>query len=147
MKKIILCFFVSTICLVSFPATATNDTHIFATCLTDSLNGKERKLLAKWIFAAMAAHPEIIELSSVSADTKNQIDQSVGILITRLLTLDCREELVGALAQDPLAIENAFRVVGEVAMVELYSDKSVTSSLTNYIQYVDMKAVNSIMSN
>ena len=32
-------------------------------------------------------------------------------------------------------------------MVELYSDKSVTSSLTNYIQYVDMKAVNSIMSN
>ncbi len=30
-------------------------------------------------------------------------------------------------------------------MVELYSEKSVTSSLTNYIKYVDMNSINDVM--
>ena len=38
---------------------ANTETAIFANCLVDALNGKERKQLAKWIFFGIAAHPTI----------------------------------------------------------------------------------------
>jgi len=119
----------------SLPAIA--DTQKFASCLVDSLTGKERKELAKWIYFAMAAHPEMSSFSKVSVEDRLNTDQFVGTLVTRLLADNCPSELRAAQRTDPLAINKAFELVGKVAMQELMADKAVTSAISNYAVFAD----------
>lgn len=114
-------------------------------CLVDSLNGKERKELAKWIFFAIAAHPEIKSYSSASDKDIKETDKSVGKLITRLLTENCPRELRKANKADPSALQKAFELVGRVAMQELMTDNNVTKSISNYAHYVNEEKINKVL--
>ena len=58
----------------------------------------------------------------------------------RLLAEDCPEKTKKALKEDgSIAIENAFRLVGEVAMQELMTNQNVSMSIANFEKYVDKK--------
>ncbi len=130
--------------IIAVPAFAASPTNVFATCLVDNLNGKERKSLAKWIYLAMAAHPEIKPLSSASEADIQKSDKYIGKLITKLLTVDCPNELNTASKSNPRALQNGFGLVGKVAMQELMSNKNVTKALTNYIKYADLDKIKKI---
>ncbi len=130
--------------IIAAPAFAASPTNVFATCLVDNLNGKERKSLAKWIYLAMAAHPEIKPLSSASEADIQKSDKYIGKLITKLLTVDCPSELNTASKSNPRALQNGFGLVGKVAMQELMSNKNVTKALTNYIKYADLDKIKKI---
>lgn len=110
-------------------------------CMIDTLNGKERKSLAKWIFFSIASHPEINAYSKASTEDIQNSDQYVGKLITRLLTVDCPAELTLANKEDPLAIQKAFELVGRVAMQELMSNQATMQALTNYAKYADQEKI------
>ncbi len=125
---------------------AATPTEVFGGCLIDNLNGKERKNLAKWIFFAIAAHPEIKSYSKITSNDVTDSDKYVGSLITRLLTENCQNEMKAANKADPQAIEKAFRLVGEVAMQELMTDKDVTATITSYINYTDQEKINKTLS-
>lgn len=114
-------------------------------CLVESLNGKERKELAKWIFFAMAAHPEMKSYSNVSDKDTKETDEFVGKLITRLLAENCPRDLQKAYSADPLAIQKAFELVGKVAMRELMTDQNVTKSISSYARYVDEDKINKVL--
>jgi hypothetical protein len=114
-------------------------------CLVESLNGKERKELAKWIFFAMAAHPEMKSYSSASDKDIQETDEFVGKLITRLLTVNCPRDLQKAYKADPSAIQKAFELVGKVAMRELMTDQNVTKSISNYVRYIDEEKINKVL--
>jgi hypothetical protein len=114
-------------------------------CLVESLNGKERKELAKWIFFAIAAHPEMKSYSSVSDKDIKETDEFVGKLITRLLAENCPGDLQKAYKADPLAIQKALELVGRVAMQELMTDQNVTKSISNYVHYVDEGKINKVL--
>lgn len=126
-------------------ALANSSTDVFSNCLVDALNGKERKNLAKWIFFAIAAHPEINSHSNASSKDIKNSDVYVGKLITRLLTVDCPHELKKANEFNPLAIQQGFELVGKVAMQELMTNQNVTKALTNYIKYADKDKINKIL--
>jgi hypothetical protein len=135
-----------TVALTSgIPAMAQNPTQIFSGCLVDALNGKERKNLAKWIFLAMSSHPEMKIYSSASAKDLKENDEYVGKLITRLLVEDCPDEFKKAYAADVGAIEQAFRLVGEVAMQELMTNQETSQALINYTKYADLERINAII--
>lgn len=111
-------------------------------CLTDSLNGKERKSLAKWIFFGIAAHPEIATYANVTSADQTQSSSDIGVLITRLLTADCPQQTTAAIAeQGSRALEQAFGVVGQVAMQELMADPQVAASLSAFEAYLDKDKV------
>ena len=114
-------------------------------CLVESLNGKERKELAKWVFFAMAAHPEMKSYSNVSDKDTKETDEFVGKLITRLLAENCPRDLQKAYSADPLAIQKAFELVGKVAMRELMTDQNVTKSISSYARYVDEDKINKVL--
>ncbi len=116
------------------------------TCMIDTLNGKERKNLAKWIFLAISAHPEINIYSKATAENIDDSDKFVGKLITRMLTVDCPNELTLANKSDPLAINKAFELVGRVAMQELMSNQDTMQALTNYAKYTDQEKINALLS-
>jgi len=127
------------------PAMAATPTDTLSTCLVDTLNGKERKILAKWIFFAIAAHPEISSFSSATTPDTDATDKFVGALVTRLLTTDCPEEFKAANESDPMALAKAFEMVGRVAMQELMANDAVKKALTNYSKYADMEKINEVL--
>ncbi|WP_162046673.1 hypothetical protein [Vibrio taketomensis] len=120
------------------------DTMALTTCFVDSLNGKERKQLATWIYFAVAAHPEMKPFSNISPQQREAVDKKVGALVTRLLVEDCEQEFIVAQKRDPLAVEAAFEMVGKVAMQELMNSEDVTQSITNYVKYTDQKAISKL---
>ncbi|MCW9024947.1 MAG: hypothetical protein OQK73_09730 [Gammaproteobacteria bacterium] len=127
-------------------ALAQTPTDVFANCLIDTLNGKERKNLAKWIFFAIAAHPEISSYSSAKPKDVKDSDKYVGGLITRLLTVDCPNELKTAYKANPQAVEQGFQLVGKVAMQELMTNQNVMKAITNYGMYADQDKIGKILS-
>jgi len=147
MKNLLFLLLVLPAVAMSNKAVAANETNILANCLIDSLNGKERKQLAKWVFLAIAAHPEIETLSNASSKDRQQSDQTVGQLITRLLTENCPTELVKANNADPMAINHAFELVGKVAMQELMNHQATMEALTNYVNYTDQAKINTLLGN
>ncbi len=128
------------------PAPVLADVQKFGTCLVDSLDGKERKALAKWIFFAMAAHPEIEEYGQISAAARSESDQEVGNLITRMLTEDCAQQLLVAHKADPLAVQKAFELVGQVAMQELMTNQAVMLAITRYTSHTDQAKIGALLS-
>ncbi|MES1196175.1 MAG: hypothetical protein ABUL58_04435 [Steroidobacter sp.] len=127
------------------PAFADSAADEFGRCMSDALNGKERKQLAKWIFFAMAAHPDIKIYSNITEKDIKVTDEYVGKLVTRLLTENCPDELVKANSTDPNALEKAFEMVGAVAMQELMSNKDVMSSITGYARYTDQDKLTALL--
>ena len=125
---------------------ASTPTEQLGTCLIDTLNGKERKNLAKWIYFAIGSHPEIKSFMNATTDDIQKSDEYVGKLITKILTVDCPEELSAANKSDPMAIQKAFELVGQVAMQELMANQDTMKALTNYVTYTDQEKINSILS-
>ena len=131
---------------VGMPVFANSSTDIFSGCLVDTLNGKERKSLAKWVFFSISAHPELKIYVKTSKDDIEKSNKYVGKLITRMLTVDCPSELKAAIKSDPQAIRKAFELVGKVAMQELMTNKDVMQTISNYNQYIDRAKVNTVLS-
>lgn len=142
MKKGLIALMATMGALMVMPVKA--DTMALTTCFVDSLNGKERKQLATWIYFAVAAHPEMKPFSNISPQQREAIDKKVGALVTRLLVEDCEHEFIVAQKRDPLAVEAAFEMVGKVAMQELMNSEDVTQSITNYVKYTDQKAISKL---
>ncbi len=133
-------------CTVTFSLSVRADSQKLASCFTDSLNGKERKQLVKWIFLSMAAHPDLKPYSNISEEEVSNSDSVTGTLITRLFVEDCQSEAKEAQASDPLAIRQAFEYVGQVAMQELITNPNVMTAISNYINYTDQGKINAIFS-
>lgn len=146
MKNFLKVLVLATMLVIGSPVTADSPTNELANCLVDHLNGKERRNLAIWIFLSMATHPEIKSYSNASTKDVKESDEFVGKLITRLLTVDCSNNLKKAHSSDPLAMQKAFELVGKVAMQELMANEDVMKSLINYAQYADLEKINKILS-
>lgn len=69
-------------------AHATPASDAAGTCLADSTTGKDRKQLARWIFLAMAQHPEIGDLAKVTPAALEEANKQTGALFTRLIADD-----------------------------------------------------------
>jgi len=127
------------------PAFAQSPTDALATCLVDNLTGKERKSLAKWIFFAIGAHPEIKAYSNVSPKDVRASDEYVGALVTRLMTVDCATRLKTAYAADPGSLQKAFEMVGRVAIQELTTSEEVQKAISSHAQYADKDKINKLL--
>ncbi len=109
-----------------------------AACLGDNTTGKDRKDLARWIFIAMAAHPEIKDLSRLTPEMRTEADQGMAHIVTTLLAERCPTQAREAVQQEGSAgMMSAFKVLGELAMKELMTNAEVMQSLGAYERYLD----------
>lgn len=123
--------------LPATPALSGPASQAFGQCMVDSMTGKERKELAKWIFFGMSVHPEIEQYAQVQESTRNASNQVVGELYTRLIAEDCPQQAGAALQENRLAFQQSFEVVGRVAMQELMNDRKVAGALAGFEQHID----------
>lgn len=138
MKKILLTASIFVTSLLPSYVSASHEAQQLAVCLTNSLNGKERKNLAKWIYLGMSTHSIIKPFSNVTEQDIDETNRYVGALVTRLLTEDCPKQAKVAIeVGGQEAMENAFGIVGEVAMQELMTEPSVGNALGAFDKYLN----------
>lgn len=132
--------------LVAFPAAAGPYADSLSSCLSDNTTGKERKELARWVFLAMAAHPEIRDLSAATATARDQAYQSVGVLVTRLLSDNCANQTRSAVQKEgSSSLQVAFSHLGKLAMQELMTNDEVKASISGFERYVDRRKLDAAL--
>src|SRR5262245_1226409 len=128
-----------TVLMLSVPGIAQAQSDAVATCLLDNTSGRDRKDLMKWMFFAIAAHPEIKQYTNaIPPDTVEASSRTVAAIFTRLMTESCVKEVKAVLqggTSEPVTI--AFRKLGELAMQELSADQSVKASIGNFERYLE----------
>lgn len=111
-------------------------------CLVKETGAAERATIMKWLFAAMALHPDVAAMSTVDAAARETINRDVGSLFQRLLVESCRTESSLAIKYEgALAMQSAFGVLGQVAMTELMANPQVNAGLGELEKYVDQKRI------
>lgn len=120
------------------PAMASPAAEAVSLCLTDSTTGKDRKDLARWVFLAMAEHPEIRELAKAPTAASDESARTVASLFTRLIVDNCPKQIEQLIrAEGPDSFSAAFGFLGKVAFQELVTNELVSKSLQQYQRYID----------
>lgn len=111
-------------------------------CLVKQTGAADRAAIMKWLFAAMALHPDVAAMSVIDAAARESINRDVGTLFQRLLVESCRAESSLAIKYEgALAMQSAFGVLGQVAMQELMSNPQVNAGLGELEKFVDQKRI------
>jgi hypothetical protein len=120
---------------LAFAAAATES---MGNCMSDAMSGKERKQMVQWVFMTIAAHPDMKRFSNMTEQDQIDTDKTMAALFTRLVTVDCVEQVKQATKQDgPQAFRGAFEIIGRLAMQDLMANKDVTASMTSFQKYLD----------
>lgn len=120
------------------PAAASPNTEATKACFSDNTSGKDRKVLGKWIFLAMAAHPEIASMSAATAAEVEQSERDLAALFMRLVTEDCAAQMKKMMTEDgATSISVPFEYLGQIAMQELTTHESVNTRITGFHRFLD----------
>ena len=90
------------------------------------------------IFSIAALHPQLSKTSNVSNDQRVELNKKLARLFETLLTEKCRAQTQQAVRYEgPKTIEASFGVLGEAAMMELFSDQGVAQGLGEFTKYLN----------
>ncbi len=127
------------LCAGSVSAQSTTDS--LSKCLAETTSGKDRKDLARWVFFAMASHPEIKQFTSpAAAAAQTDTHKVMADLFTRLLADSCLRQTQAAFKEGGAkAIEIAFQTLGQLAMQELMANPDVNASMSQFEKQLDQR--------
>jgi hypothetical protein len=57
-----------------------------AKCLVKSAGPEDQTVFIKWLFSAIALHPDVASLATISAQQRDEFNKHAGALFQRLLT-------------------------------------------------------------
>jgi len=128
--------------LGSVPASAGPYSDDLSKCLVRSTGDAEKRTLVKWIFAAVALHPEVADISSVTPAQRTEMTRNTAKIFEKLLADSCRTEVQQAVQYEgPQTIGSSFQVLGQVAARELFSNPSVAANMADLGKYIDQKRI------
>lgn len=143
MKQLIV--LLAALIAMSTGAAANPQVDALGKCVAENSSGKDRKDLARWLFVAMSAHPEMKAISSVSANVTDDVSRTAGTLFTRLLADACATQARAAIqVAGSTAIQSAFSVLGQLAMQELMTDKDVAATMGVLERYLDRQKLEAL---
>ncbi|HOL65756.1 MAG TPA: hypothetical protein PLB97_10560 [Accumulibacter sp.] len=121
---------------------ASPSTDALARCLSDSTSGKDRKDMARWIYLAMSAHPEIGVFGKAGPKEVEDVQRNMGVLFTRLVAEQCAPQMNAVSQSEGMeGFKIAFENLGRLAMQELMSNQDVNVSLGGFTRYIDKEKV------
>ena len=147
MLKTRLVLIAASLAISAAQAVAQPQVQTLSKCLADNTSGKDRKELARWIFLAMATHPDIKEHAASSVGSASEANaRAMGTMFTRLLAESCAKETQALVsAAGPSSIQYAFQTLGQLAMQELMADKSVSGQMGMFERFVDQKKLAEVL--
>ena len=138
MKKLslLLCLFLF---FFSFNSSSGSFTDNFAECLVTKTTKQEKTDLVKWIYVTISFHPQLSQMSNLTAEDVEMANIRVADYMTNVFAYKCNDELNQAIKYEgEESVFYAFELLGELAMGELMQDEGVTSASELFIQYVDL---------
>lgn len=114
-------------------------------CLNAKASDADRVVLVRWIFAGMARSEATRDMANLTEEQRVAAVRKAGLLLERLLTVDCRAETIAEMKADPDALEKSFGTLGERAMEDLLRDPHVAATFAGIIQYIDMNKFASVL--
>jgi hypothetical protein len=107
-------------------------------CLVGATTTEEKEFLVKWIFSIAALHPSVSQISNVTDAQRTAFSKTTAALFESLLTDRCKAKVVDAVKYEGSGtIEAAFTVLGQAAMMEMFSNAEVAKGLQEYASYLD----------
>jgi len=132
--------------LGALPAAAGPYSDDLSKCLVRSTGDAEKRALVKWIFAAVALHPEVADIASVTPAQRTEMTRNTARIFEKLLTESCRTEVQQAVQYEgSQTIGTSFQVLGQVAARELFSNPAVAANMADLGKYIDQKRINDVM--
>ena len=120
----------------SFAGPFTDD---FAKCLVTKTTAQEKTDLVKWIYVTISFHPQLSQMSHLTAEDVEMANIRVADYMTNVFAYKCNDELNQAIKYEgEESVFYAFELLGELAMGELMQDQGVTAASELFIQYVDL---------
>jgi len=117
-----------------------------AKCLVKSTSTEDRTLLIRWMFSAMALHPDVASLALVSKQQRDEITKRTGALFQRLLLESCKAETKEAVQDEgPQTVQYAFQVLGQVAARGLFTEPRVADSVKDLGNSVDQEKIKALL--
>ena len=138
MKKLISFLYIILISINpnSFAGPFTDD---FAKCLVTKTTAQEKTDLVKWIYVTISFHPQLSQMSNLTAEDVEMANIRVADYMTNVFAYKCNDELNQAIKYEgEESVFYAFELLGELAMGELMQDQGVTAASELFIQYVDL---------
>ena len=136
MKKLI-----AVIILITFFQTtlqAGQYSNKFANCLMQNTTERDKVVLVRWAFSAMAHHSALKEEFNIpkSKFTKHEI--AVADYVQYILGTVCFKETKNVLQYEgDEAFLKAFELLGEIAFLSLMEEAAVSNALENYVIHID----------
>jgi hypothetical protein len=126
-------------------ATAGAFTDDMSKCVVRSASAEDQKDLVIWIFSAISSHPAAAPYVNITDPQRDMLTRKAGDLMMRLLTSDCRKETISALKYEgQTSIQQAFGVLGQVAMQGLLTDAAVNRSMESLGEVVDAEKLGAL---
>ena len=145
MKKIIkYCFII----IISFNLNLFSGpfTDEFAKCIVMKTTTQEKTDLVRWIYVTMSFHPQLMDLSNLTADDVEMVNIRVADYMTNVFAYKCNEELNMAIDYEgEESVYYAFELLGEIAMTELMEDQGVSAASELFIDYIDVSIFEQIL--
>ena len=134
-KNVLILFFLFGFINSSF---ADNYTNKFANCLTQNTTERDKIILVRWMFSAVAQHSALETEFQISEEKISSYEIAVADYIQYVLGTICYEESKNVLNYEgEEAFLKAFEFLGEVAMMSMIEDPNVSKALENYVKYLD----------
>ena len=138
MKKLSSLILLLTLVL-NFNSYAGPFTDDFAKCLVTKTTNQEKTDLVKWIYVTISFHPQLSQMSNLTAEDVEMANIRVADYMTNVFAYKCNDELNQAIKYEgEESVFYAFELLGELAMGELMQDQGVTAASELFIQYVDL---------
>lgn len=115
-------------------------------CLVRSTSDADKVLLVKWVYAAISSHPQVQNMSKVSAAEGKELNRETAELMMQLLTVRCKKETIEAYKYDGASIfRTSFGVLGRVAMQGIMTNPGVAAYMSGLGKDLDSKKLKDML--
>mgnify|MGYP001256951347 FL=1 len=110
----------------------------FANCLMQNTTERDKIVLVRWMFSAIAKHSALESEFNISVEKSTNHEIAVADYMQYILGTICLEEAKDVLNYEgEEAFGKSFEYLGEVAMMSLIDETNVKRALENWIIHLD----------
>ena len=101
-------------------------------CLTASITPTDKTALVRWIFGAVASHPDVADMASLTPKKWDEISKGGAAVFQKLIADKCAGESREAIINEGMAgYSSAFEILGSTAVGGLMSDPAVEKAIAD----------------
>jgi hypothetical protein len=107
-------------------------------CMVRTSNPADRAEFVKFLFSAMAQHPDVSSMANIPPAQMEATLKATGELIQRLLLQSCRTEAQQAIRYEGMqAVFSSFQFYGQAMAAELFGNPIVAAKMKDLNKYLD----------